>query len=196
MRFNKCIYGGGTACTKQGGSGSHVHKSAYVHQIPSSIELFQDGLPETTTPLDNGITKSDDDLSYWFDDQVALKSLSQDVPGAVVSRSISKSLYDFDINTLEGIQKIVYLLPILDVEVVKLISQELWPGYPVDTEGFDYKRVRMEIKGFLLDFLNDTNQKPETVPTITEVPEVPEVPVTEEGTAPKPNPEPTGTGGA
>lgn len=72
------------------------------------------------------------------------------------SELIRKSMYDFDLDTPEGIEKLMALLPIMDPEILKDIMGELWPGYPTD---IDARRHRLEIKGYLKDYLESYDEE-------------------------------------
>lgn len=72
------------------------------------------------------------------------------------SELVRKSLYDFDLETPEGIEKLMALLPIMDPEILKDIMGELWPGYPTDV---DARRHRLEIKGYLKDYLESYDEE-------------------------------------
>ncbi len=156
--LHKCIYKGGSLCQRHGGSGSLKHSTAYRHPYQSSTELgVVKGI--TASKQDNGVTVPGTALESWFNEDAAERALLQEYSGVVNSVDIvKKSLYDFDVTSIEGIDKLLYLLPILDNRVVELVSQELWPGYPID-DNFDHKKVRLEIKGFLLDFIYGFEEK-------------------------------------
>lgn len=91
-------------------------------------------------------------LEDLFDNELAERLLGLSV-GSVVTSSewVRKSLYDFDLDTPEGIEKLMALIPIMDPEILKDIMTELWPGYPVEVNA---KRHRLEIKGYLKDYLD------------------------------------------
>lgn len=72
------------------------------------------------------------------------------------SALLRKSMYDFDLETPDGIERLMALLPIMDPEILKDIMGELWPGYPTD---IDARRHRMEIKGYLKDYLESYDQE-------------------------------------
>ncbi len=72
------------------------------------------------------------------------------------SELVRKSMYDFDLDTPDGIAKLMALLPIMDPEILKDIMTELWPGYPTD---IDARRHRLEIKGYLKDYLDSYDQE-------------------------------------
>ena len=91
------------------------------------------------------------------------------------SELVRKSMYDFDLDTPAGIEKLMALLPIMDPEILKDIMTEIWPGYPTD---IDARRHRLEIKGYLKDYLDAYEQG-------DELEENPEAPT-----------DPTGVGGA
>lgn len=72
-----------------------------------------------------------------------------DVPNVV-----AKSLYDFDLSSVDGVLKLLNLLPVMDPDILEDILRYIWPGYsPEDT---DPGMMRAEIKGFLLDYLADS----------------------------------------
>lgn len=74
------------------------------------------------------------------------------------SELLRKSMYDFDLETPEGIEKLMALLPIMDPEILKDIMTEIWPGYPTE---LDPRRHRMEIKGYLKDYLESYDTETE-----------------------------------
>lgn len=96
-------------------------------------------------------------LEGSFDNDSAESMLSLSI-GQVTHTSdlIKKSMYDFDLETPEGIEKLMALLPIMDPEILKDIMTALWPGYPTD---IDARRHRLEIKGYLKDFLESYDEE-------------------------------------
>lgn len=62
------------------------------------------------------------------------------------------SLYNFDLQSVEGIDRILALLPILDEDIVKAVYQEVFPGYPMDS--IAPRMARIELRGFFMDFLD------------------------------------------
>lgn len=102
---------------------------------------------------DDPASKHLEDLEKHFDDDLAEQMLGLHLGDGTVSSLdlLSKSIYDFDLETDEGIEKLLTLLPVLDPEIVLQIVQEIWPGYP--PENFEVHRFRLEIKGYLLDYL-------------------------------------------
>lgn len=96
-------------------------------------------------------------LEDSFDNERAEEMLSLSI-GRITHTSeiMRKSMYDFDLETPEGIEKLMALLPIMDPEILKDIMTELWPGYPTD---IDARRHRLEIKGFLKDYLESYDQE-------------------------------------
>lgn len=92
-----------------------------------------------------------DGLEDSFDNESAEKMLELSV-GRLTHTSdlVRKSMYDFDLTTPEGIEKLMSLLPIMDPEIVKDIVAEIWPGYSSDA---DSRSQKMEIKGYLKDYL-------------------------------------------
>jgi len=90
-------------------------------------------------------------LEDSFDNDAAEKMLNLSVGRITTTRElVRKSMYDFDLETPEGIEKLMALLPIMDPEILKDIMGEIWPGYPTD---IDARRHRLEIKGYLKDYL-------------------------------------------
>lgn len=146
--LSRCLLKGGAACQRQGGSGMCFHTEGYVHPFESGF----DG-SNAISSADSSIVDTIKGLDDWFGDpDLVVKVLNHTVDQAINTVSeVRKSLFDFDVNTYEGAQKVLHLLPILDEDVVKLLMQELWPGYPTNDESFDHKRARLQIKGFLLD---------------------------------------------
>lgn len=72
------------------------------------------------------------------------------------SEILKKSMYDFDLESPEGIEKLMALLPIMDPEILVDIMGEIWPGYPTEV---DARRHRLEIKGYLKDYLLNNMQE-------------------------------------
>lgn len=149
MTLSKCVYGGGAGCVRHGGSGSLKHGSAFSHRFEEDSSLQKSN-------VDAGRTHTIKALEAWFDDSVAEEVLKSSVPDLVNTVDVvRKSLYDFDVQSIEGIDKIIYLLPVLDEEVVKFVAKEVWPGLPVDEDTFDAKKTRIELKWFLMDFIHE-----------------------------------------
>jgi hypothetical protein len=96
-------------------------------------------------------------LEDSFDNEGAERMLGLYV-GKVTTTSdlVRKAMYDFDLDTPEGIDKLMSLLPIMDPEILKDIMTEIWPGYPTD---IDARRHRMEIKGYLKDYLESYDEQ-------------------------------------
>lgn len=94
-----------------------------------------------------------DGIEESFDNQTAERYLSLSVDRIVTTPELlRKSMYDFDLETPEGISKLLVLLPIMDSDIVKDVAAEIWPAY---TPGSDVKRNRLEITGYLKDYLTD-----------------------------------------
>jgi len=150
-----CIYGGGDACVRQGGSGTLVHATGHTHTFPAPEELGEP-IGDPTYPVQKGLPEvvSLVDLESFFDDDIASAILKSEIHTPVDSSSlVLKSLYDFDLETPEGIKRLMALLHIMDPEILKEVVQEIWPGYPVEEENFVPKAARLEIRGYLLDYL-------------------------------------------
>lgn len=93
-----------------------------------------------------------ENLEDSFDNDAAESILNLSI-GKLSSASdiVRKSMYDFDLETPIGIYKLMNLLPIMDPDILKDIMAEIWPGYEVED---DPRRNRLEIKGYLKDYLN------------------------------------------
>lgn len=149
----KCIYGGGSSCTKQGGDGSLQHGAVYTHPYPSIEEVGE--------PIGDFIYKSSEsliehsfilnDFVVDFDEDEATSVLSLELSKGIDVNDLLKSLYDFDLDTSEGVQKLLSLVPVLDSVILVDLMEKIWPGYAVESE--DPELLRAEIRGFLLDFL-------------------------------------------
>jgi hypothetical protein len=98
-----------------------------------------------------------DGLEDSFDNDSSEKMLELSV-GRLTHTSdlVRKSMYDFDLTTPEGIEKLMSLLPIMDSQIVKDIMSEIWPGYSSDA---DSKSQKMEIKGYLKDYLESYDEQ-------------------------------------
>jgi len=153
MMLRKCIHGGGSSCSRQGGDGSLQHRADFVHPYPTIDEA---GLPvgdfvEKSHSSQETHSLSDFTIDFDEDNTSAIMSL-------VLSKGIDvgdliKSLYDFDLETEEGIRKLLGLLPVLDPEIVVDLVEKIWPGYAVQEEDPDL--LRAEVKGYLLDYLGE-----------------------------------------
>ena len=96
-------------------------------------------------------------LEDSFDNDLAEEMLNLSIDKITyTSELVRKSIYDFDLETPEGIEKLMALLPIMDPEILKDIMAEIWPGYPTD---IDARRHRLEIKGYLKDYLESYEQE-------------------------------------
>jgi len=120
-------------------------------------------------PIEKAVRRVQLDLDNYFDDGIA-----RDVLGLMVDYIVSssnlllKSMYEFDLDSEDGVVRLISLLPILDPEIIKTVMQEIWPGYPVDSLIFDNSLGRAEIKGYLLDFLDGHGTKPEDIDSTDE----------------------------
>lgn len=99
-------------------------------------------------------------LESSFDNDKAEAMLNLSV-GRITTTAelVRKSMYDFDLETPEGIEKLMALIPIMDPDILKDIMGEIWPGYPTDV---DARRHRLEIKGYLKDYLESYDQEDAT----------------------------------
>jgi hypothetical protein len=117
------------------------------------------------SPTDSGVARRVQlDLPDFFDDRAAEEALELSIGAVISSRNVLlKSMYDFDLDTEDGVTRLLSLLPVLDPEIVKTIMQEIWPGYPVDSLTFDNSLARAEIRGYILDFLEGHGTKKEDI---------------------------------
>lgn len=107
---------------------------------------------ETTIVLPN--------LEEEFDDDFAKSLLEVSIDRSVHPHElVAKSLYNFDLESPEGVDRLLELLPILDPEIINEVYQEIFPGYPVDT--LAPRMARIELRGYLMDYLDDTGQTEE-----------------------------------
>jgi hypothetical protein len=94
-------------------------------------------------------------LENSFDDARADQVLRVDVGDLTTPlETVSKSLYNFALDTPEGLQKLVELLPVLSKSILTSIYKELFIGYPA--EKLSSRQMAIELKGFLLDLLAET----------------------------------------
>lgn len=160
-KFTNCIHGGGSSCLKHGGDGSTVHKSGFRHRFLAPSEVHR----ADVVPADQRIVK-------------ALPLLETEVEdtGVLFIEPIKKALYHFDLETPDGVDRLLELLPILDGEIVAEVYQEIWPGYPTDdAEEFNVRIARAEIKGYLMDFLTKHDLGPnDEKPAEVDIEDVPE----------------------
>jgi hypothetical protein len=151
MMLRKCIYGGGNNCTRQGGDGSLHHVITYSHPFPNIVEAGQ--------PLGEFVSKSSpieetyllNDFVIDFNEEQSAFILSLELSKGIDVNDLLKSLYDFDLDTPEGVSKLMGLVPVLDPVILVDLVEKIWPGYVVEAE--DPELLRAEIRGYLLDFL-------------------------------------------
>ncbi len=109
------------------------------------------------------------DLPDFFNDEVAGEVLALSVDEMVSSSNLLlKSMYEFDLDSEDGVVRLISLLPILDPEILKTVMQEVWPGADVDSLVFDNSMARSEIEGYLLDFLGGHGTKAEDIDSTDE----------------------------
>jgi len=152
--LRKCIYGGGGDCSRQGGDGSLHHREGYVHPYPT--------LEEAGHPLGEFISKSQSteqihslaDFTIDFDEDASTQILSLEISKNIIDvEELIKSLYEFDLESEEGIQKLLELMPILDPDIIVDLVEKIWPGYVVYQADPDL--LRAEVQGYLLDYLGE-----------------------------------------
>lgn len=159
-RLHKCTLGGGSACKNQGGDGSTFHKSGFLHPFPSVYEGIQ--VSDPCSPLSKSL---EDvcvdlvDLEDDFDDDLSKAMLGIHLGTVFNTQSfISKALYEIDLDSPEGITKVLELLPILDPEILKVIYSDIFPGY--DANKLSPRIMRIEIRGYLMDSLEALGERP------------------------------------
>lgn len=124
-------------------------------------DMVGPALSDSTQPLRKSVRKVIIALPDFFDDAAASEVLGLSVDDLVGARSfIMKSMYDFDLDSEDGVNRLLELLPILDPEIVKTVVQEIWPGYPVDSTTYDNTLSRAKVRGYLLDYLNGHGTEP------------------------------------
>lgn len=160
-KFVNCVHGGGTACKRQGGSGCTVHKAGYIHPFPmlEDLEKIVKATPEDPSAKGNktfNVPEMEPDVEDTENAESILDapSMESDVP---------KQLYYFDLQSPDGAVRLIELLPILDPDIVKEIYETVWPAYPVeDEEAFNDRVARLEIRGYMMDYLVNNDLKPGT----------------------------------
>jgi len=140
---------------RQGGTGDTHHASGYVHKYPT--------LQEAGEPVGDAVTAIQkgepsvfqlNGLVDFFDEPGSVMALDTQLMTSVDSTDlVRKALYDFDVDSREGVVKLLELLPIMDTEILQEIAGEIWPGYPAQDS--DSKLLRAEIKGYLMDYLDE-----------------------------------------
>lgn len=149
--FSPCVHGGADSCERQGGSGSAAHAEGYQHPFPTSGEVG-DPIGGPVLVDDGRVTKSLD-MGAFLDNAQAEECLGLQVSQMVNSEYlVRKSIYNFDVETQEGVLGLLAVIPILDPEILKEVYTEIWPGSPTD-DNFEPKLARGEIRGYLLDYL-------------------------------------------
>lgn len=151
-KLSKCIHGGGSACERQGGDGSRHHTSSYTHPFPSAGEL-PEPVGDPVRPVKKSRTTKLNGLEEFFDEDLSKSVLSLPFDQLIDVNNLAKSLYDFDLESEDGIDKLMQMLPIMDPEILVDLMEEIWPGY--QAEDLSPELMRAEIKGYLMDYLKD-----------------------------------------
>jgi hypothetical protein len=148
------VHGGNKTCIRQGGDGSKQHVVGYTHPFSTLTEV---GYPvgDPVKPVQKSGTKSVvlPNVETDFDEDFTKAVLSLEFSESVDVEKLVKSLYDFDLESPEGINKLLGLLPIMDPEILVDLMEEIWPGYMA--KDVDPLLMRAEIKGYLMDYLGD-----------------------------------------
>lgn len=167
-KLSKCVYGGGSSCERQGGDGSSAHTAAYVHPFPSLAEVGEPLGDSIEPPLRKGELEVHTllGLEEFFDEDLSKSVLDLSFYEAVDSIDlVRKSIYEFDLDTNEGITKLLEVIPILDSELMRDLAQEVWPGWGIEGD-LDTAMLRAELKGYMLDqwVMDEDNSEEETAP--------------------------------
>lgn len=106
-------------------------------------------------------------LADDFDDDLAKSMLEVLFDKVVLTHdALEKSVYNFDLETPEGVDRLLELLPIMDPAIINEVYQEVFPTYPVDT--LAPRVARIELRGYLMDYLNgefeDGSEEPNAGP--------------------------------
>jgi hypothetical protein len=126
-------------------------------------------LGDPVKPVEKAIRQVMLGLPDFFDDQASEELLELSLSSTVSASSLMlKSMYEFDLDTEEGVDRLLELLPVLDPDIVKTVMQEIWPGYPVESENFDNNVSRAKIRGYLLDFLDGHGTEAEDIDSTDE----------------------------
>ncbi|MHA2068140.1 MAG: hypothetical protein ACXABY_27580 [Candidatus Thorarchaeota archaeon] len=155
-KISKCIYGGGKLCERQGGTGDVYHAAEYTHRYPTLEEIGDPVGDPVYPPVRKGMETLCRlaELEDFFDDDVSRAALGIHFVDVVNTVDlVRKSLYDFDVDSSEGVTKLLELLPIMDKEILQEIAGEIWPGYPTQDGNADL--LRAEVKGYLMDYLDE-----------------------------------------
>ncbi len=154
-KFIKCIHGGGNNCRKYGGTGETVHGPNYLHKHLDAQEFETPPNLGRLPPTHLTLSKN---LDYYFEDeQLAVDILS------TAYDSISKALYHFNFDEIDGIERVVELLPVLDDQIVRDIYSTVFPNYPSnDDEHFNLRMARLELRGFFIDYMVTNGQSENT----------------------------------
>lgn len=142
MKLEKCKYGGGHNCERQGGDGFTMHKSGYSHAYCDSGVSLQKGIQSgkvyTVPDLEGGmLSEKEVTKSIFFQ-----------------GNDLGKSLYYFNLDEPMGVARLLELLPVLSEEIIGEVYAEIWPGYPTEnSKSFNVRMARQEIRGYLLDYM-------------------------------------------
>lgn len=157
--ISPCTYGGGDSCKRQGGSGAAAHACGYTHPYPTTAETgVPPGDPVEPVQKSEVRTVRMDEIQHTFDEDLSKAILDTFVhQGVDVVDMVRKSMYDFDLDSDEGVKKLLGLLPIMDVTILEDVAGEIWPGYPAQEQPADL--LRWEVRGYLMDWLDGHGQE-------------------------------------
>lgn len=97
------------------------------------------------------------ELEADFDDDLAKSLLDLSIEKTQHPDDILiKSVYNFDLESPDGVDRLLELLPIIDFEILKEVYQDIFPGYPLDT--LNPRMARIELKGYFMDYLDAINK--------------------------------------
>ena len=157
-KLKVCAYNGGRLCERQGGDGSKYHADGYVHPFPTAMEV-DISVDASMVPVQKSENRAViiNGLEEKFDEELAKSVLSLEFSDLININNIAKSMTDFDLDSAEGINRLLEVLPIMDPEIMSDIMEEIWPGYV--SQDSDPYLMRAEIKGYLLDYLKGQEDK-------------------------------------
>ena len=74
------------------------------------------------------MTDTIDGLEDFFDNDVSLALLNVSITKGVNAKDVvAKSVYNFDLETPEGVLRLIGLLPIMDPQIINEVYQEVFP---------------------------------------------------------------------
>ena len=145
----RCSYGGGVACENQGGPGTRHHAREYEHPI-AAVDPRDPAIPTEVVVREVAVSS----FSEFFNDSFAKSILGMSIDSMLDPKAlVSKSMVNFDLDTSNGIGRLLELLPIMSDAIVTQIYQRIFTGYPRNE--LVIRIAKLEIRGYLMDYLAD-----------------------------------------